>query len=99
MADKFIKMEIGLGKELNVNNALSHSQQEAMADKVIKMEIGLGKELNVNNALSHSQQEAMLQLLQENQNAFDWDYIDMKGLDPMLCTHKIYISPIFKLVR
>ena len=30
MADKVIKMEIGLGKELNVNNSLSHSKQEAM---------------------------------------------------------------------
>lgn len=30
MVDKVIKMKIGLGRELNVNNALSHSQQEAM---------------------------------------------------------------------
>ena len=30
MADKVIKMEIGLDKELNVNNALSPSQQEVM---------------------------------------------------------------------
>ncbi len=30
MVDKIIKMEIFLGKELNVNNSLLHSQQEAM---------------------------------------------------------------------
>ena len=30
MVDKVIKMEIGLCKELNVNYAFSHSQQEAM---------------------------------------------------------------------
>lgn len=70
-----------------------------MADKVIKMEIGLGKELNVNNALSPSQQKVILQLLQENQSTFAWDYMDMKGLDPMLCTHKIYISTNLKHVR
>ena len=30
MVDKVIKMEIGLDKELNIKNVLSHSQQEEM---------------------------------------------------------------------
>ena len=30
MEDKVIKMKIGPGKEMNVNNGLSPSQQEAM---------------------------------------------------------------------
>ena len=28
-----------------------------------------------------------------------WDYMDMKGLDPMLCTHNIYIIPNVKIIR
>ena len=32
----------------------------------------------------------MVQLLQKYKGAFVWDYPDMKGIDPLLCTHHIY---------
>jgi hypothetical protein len=28
----------------------------------------------------------------ENKEAFTWDYTDMKGISPELCTHRIYIK-------
>lgn len=70
-----------------------------MLDKVKRVEIALGKELNINKILTTSQVSNLLKLLQEIQQAFAWDYIDMKGLDPKICTHRIYISPECKLVR
>lgn len=70
-----------------------------MVDKVKRVEIASGKELNVNKNLTESQMSSLLKLLQEIQQAFAWDYIDMKGLDPKMCTHRIYISLEYKPVR
>lgn len=58
-----------------------------MLDKVVKVEISPGRELNVKKNLTPEHSTSILKLLQENQQAFSWDYIDMMGLDPRLCTH------------
>ena len=55
--------------------------------------------MNVRKSLTPKQQKDVLQLLQTHQDAFAWDYTDMKGLDLALCTHQIYINPDYKLVR
>ena len=34
----------------------------------------------------------LMKLLQENKEAFAWDYTDMKGISPELCIHRIYIK-------
>eukprot|EP00253_Pinus_taeda_P005544 PITA_05544 len=34
----------------------------------------------------------LIQLLKRYKEAFAWDYPDMKGIDPQLCTHHIYIE-------
>lgn len=33
-----------------------------------------------------------MRLLRENKEAFAWDYTDMKGISPELCTHRMYIK-------
>lgn len=45
--------------------------------------------LNINPSLTveHNQQ-----LLQKYKKAFAWDYTDMKGIHPSLCTHRIYLK-------
>lgn len=40
-----------------------------------------------------------MNVLQEHTTTFAWDYHDMKGIDPTLCMHKIYINDGFKPVR
>ena len=70
-----------------------------MVEKVVKTTIAPGKELNLSKSLSQEQHQDVLQLLQKHQDAFAWEYMDMKGLDPALCTHRIYISPDCKPVR
>eukprot|EP00253_Pinus_taeda_P026227 PITA_26227 len=39
-----------------------------------------------------------MKLLHENKEAFAWDYTDMKGISPELCTHRIYIKEGSRLV-
>ena len=70
-----------------------------MLDKVRRAEIAVGKELNINKDLTTSQMASLIKLLQDSQQAFAWDYTKMKGLDPRLCTHKIFINSECKLVR
>ena len=39
--------------------------------------------------------EQLTKLLQKHEKDFAWDYGDMKGLNPTLCTNRIYINEGF----
>ena len=65
--------------------------------KVVQIE--LGKTLNINANLTPDQETKLIQLLRKYQEAFAWDYPDMKGIDPQLCTHRIYIEKDARPVR
>jgi len=53
--------------------------------------IELGKTFNINKKLIAEQEEKLFQLLRKYKESFALDYSDMKGIDPLLCTHDIYI--------
>jgi len=63
------------------------------------VEIEPGKTLNINANLTPDQETKLIQLLRKYQEAFAWDYLDMKGIDPQLCTHHIYIEKDARPVR
>ena len=50
------------------------------------IEIEPGKTLNINPNMSESQNKQLLKVLQDHQEAFSWDYTDMKGIPASLCT-------------
>jgi Rps23 Pro-64 3,4-dihydroxylase Tpa1-like proline 4-hydroxylase len=56
------------------------------------VEIAPGNSLNVNANLDEQQQQKLIQILSKYQQAFAWEYSDMKGIDLQLCTHHIYIE-------
>eukprot|EP00253_Pinus_taeda_P013007 PITA_13007 len=56
------------------------------------VEIEPGKTLNINANLTPDQEIKLINLLRKYQGVFAWDYPDMKGIDPQLCTHHIYIE-------
>jgi hypothetical protein len=56
------------------------------------VDIALGRSLNINAKLDEQQQKTLIQVLSKYQQAFAWEYFDMKGIDPQLCTHQIYIE-------
>eukprot|EP00253_Pinus_taeda_P012698 PITA_12698 len=56
------------------------------------VEIEPGKTLKINANLTSEQEEKLIQLLRKYKEAFAWDYPDMKGIDPQICTHHIYIE-------
>ncbi len=63
------------------------------------IEIESGKFLNVNPNLIAEKNQWLLQLLQKYSKEFTWDYVDMKGIHPNLCTHRIYLKDGCKPVR
>eukprot|EP00253_Pinus_taeda_P012276 PITA_12276 len=63
------------------------------------VEIEPGKTLNINAKLTPEQETKLIHILTKYKNAFAWDYLDMKGIDPQLCTHHIYIENDAKPVR
>jgi len=63
------------------------------------VEIEPGKTLNINANLTSEQEMKLIHLLRKYKEAFAWDYPDMKGIDPQLCTHHIYIEKDPRLVR
>jgi hypothetical protein len=60
--------------------------------KSIVVEIKPGKILNINPDLSSVETGRLMKLLIEHEEAFAWDYRDMKGIYSELCTHHIYIK-------
>jgi len=63
------------------------------------VEIEPGKTLNINANLTSKQEKKLIQLLRKHKEAFAWDYPDMKGIDPQLCTHHIYIEKDARPIR
>jgi hypothetical protein len=63
-----------------------------MSDLTKQVEVSSGRCLNINNRLSQSQQAKLVTMLQCQHRAFAWNYENMKGIDPLLCTHRIYIK-------
>lgn len=63
------------------------------------MEIEPGKTLNINANLTSEEETKLIHLLTKYKEAFAWDYPDMKGINPQLCTHHIYIKKDVRPVR
>jgi len=61
-------------------------------DQILFVEIYPGKNLNINAKLDPSQQKQFIKMLKKHSLTFAWDYIDMKGIHPNLCTHHICIK-------
>ena len=53
----------------------------------------------ISSLLSTSQEGSLLQILRENKQALGWKIIDLKGINPEVCTHHIYLEEEAKSVR
>jgi hypothetical protein len=76
----------------NLDSASPPQTPKTFSSKSIPIEIEPGKSLNINPHLTDAETQQLTKLLQENKEAFAWDYTDMKGISPDLCTHRIYIK-------
>jgi hypothetical protein len=82
------------------NEAQGYPLEELMEQQIpttivhnnITVEIAPGIFLNINANLNEQQQKKLIQILSKYQQDFSWEYLDMKGIDPQICTHHIYIE-------
>jgi hypothetical protein len=82
----------------NLESGSPPQTPKTISSKSVPIEIEPGKTLNINPHLTDAETQQLTKLLQENKEAFTWDYIDMKGISE-LCTHRIYIKEDCRPIR
>ena len=53
----------------------------------------------ISSLLSIAQEGSLLHVLRENKQALGWNVTDLKGINPAVCTHHIYLEEEAKSVR
>ena len=53
----------------------------------------------ISSKLGIKQEEQLLEVLRWNEDAIGWTLTDLKGLDPSLCTHRVFLEDESRLVR
>jgi hypothetical protein len=56
------------------------------------MEISPSKTLKINSYFTTIQEQQLLDVLKIHRSTFAWDYKNMEGIHPYICTHHIYIK-------
>ena len=46
----------------------------------------------ISSMLNMKQEEQLLEVLRRNEEAIRWTLTDLKGLDPSLCSHRIFLE-------
>jgi hypothetical protein len=64
----------------NLDSASPPQTPKTISSKSIPIEIEPGKTLNINPHLTDAETQQLTKLLQENKEAFAWDYTNMKGI-------------------
>ena len=57
------------------------------------------KPVFISSKLDIKQEEQLLEVLRKNKEAIGWTLTDLKGLDPSLCTHCIFLEDESRLVK
>ena len=90
----FLKTIRNVRKQPNLDQSQEENpiSKAAIIESTTTFELSKGHNLHVNPKLTSTQMEQLTKLLQRHEKAFAWNYGDMKGLSPTLCTHRIYIN-------
>ena len=53
----------------------------------------------ISSQLDEEQEKRLLDVLRRNEQAIRWTLVDLRGLDPSLCTHRIFLEDESRPVR
>ena len=53
----------------------------------------------ISAALNEEQEGKLLCVLRDHKSAIGWTIVDIKGISPLICTHKIYLKDNYKTSR
>ena len=57
------------------------------------------KPIIISSKLDMNQEEQLLEVLRRNEEAIGWTLTNLKGLDPSLCTHRIFLEDESRPIR
>jgi len=77
----------------------SKTSMQVKEEHFEELEIFKDKLLKIGKIYSAEDRRAFIALCQEFENAFAWDYSDLKGFDPHIAQHTIELEPNTKPVR
>jgi len=86
-------------KETKNNHQIDLCLADSNPTRVKTIEFSLERTLKINPSLSAHQEEELCNMLREHLDAFAWNYKEMKGVHPSVCTHHIYIKEGCKPVQ
>ena len=67
--------------------------------KYIYLEENEEKLVVIFTTLTEEQEIKLLKVLKENKRVIGWSILDLKGINPLICTHHIYLEENAKPVR
>ena len=67
--------------------------------KYVYLEANEEKPVVISATLTEEQEMKLLKVLKENKRAIGWSISDLKGINPLICTHHIYLEENAKPVR
>jgi len=79
-------------KETQNNHQIDLCLADSNPTHVKTIEFGPERTFKINPSLSVHQKEKLCNKLKEHLDAFAWSYKEMKGVNPLVCTHHIYIK-------
>ena len=53
----------------------------------------------ISSQLNEEQEKRLLDVLRRNEQAIGWTLADLRGLDPSMCTHRIFLEDESRPVR
>lgn len=74
-------------------NTLIEDPSEGGSD-IKEILVSSDKPLFINSSLLPTQEEKLKLTLEKHTEAFPWDYRDMRGIHPSICTHHIYTKDV-----
>nr|GEZ62973.1 reverse transcriptase domain-containing protein [Tanacetum cinerariifolium] len=78
-------------KDESISSEINHADCDPEGDICVdKLPMIIAKDLKVD------EKEALLKVLKSHKRAIAWKIIDIKGIDPRFCTHKILIEEDYK---
>ena len=66
--------------------------------KYVFLEENGEKPVIISNHLSKEEQQKLIKVLMANKEAIGWTFVDLKGISPAYCMHKIHMEQDFKPV-
>ena len=88
-------------EKIEAKDAIPKLELKTLPSELKYAYLGEGDEalVVISSSLSYSQEDQLLGVLKKHKKAIGWQISDLKGINPLICTHHIYMEEEAKPVR